>query len=93
MTPVGKIIREQNTKMHLTEKAQATGFFDAVAARRQKVLSALLCQPAHTFARWSEQVAPRPRPPNFSQTWKLPSLEDLSPKVEDFMAYLFHNSK
>ncbi|XDB54104.1 hypothetical protein AB1E18_007575 [Capra hircus] len=84
--------------MHLTEKAQATGFFDTVAARRQKVLSALLCQPAHTFARWSEQVAPRrppphpARPPNFSQTWKLPSLEDLLPKVEDFMAYLFHNS-
>lgn len=63
VTPVGKIIREQNTKMHLTEKAQATGFFDTVAARRQKVLSALLCQPAHTFARWSEQVAPRRPPP------------------------------
>ena len=42
VTPVGKIIREQNTKMHLTEKAQATGFFDTVAARRQKVLSALV---------------------------------------------------
>lgn len=27
------------------------------------------------------------------RTWELPSLEDLSRKVEDFTAYLFHNSK
>lgn len=54
----------------------------------RKIFSALLYHKAHTFALWSKQMAPP-----LLRTWKLPSLEDLSPEVEDFMAYLFHSSK
>lgn len=73
------------------------GFFDTVAARRQKVLLALLCQPAHfcTLERAGGSRPPPPPPcpaPNFSQTWSFLLLRTL-PKVEDFMFYLFHNSK
>lgn len=87
MTMVGKTICPRtHTKMYLPINFSQGGF-DSVITRRQKVLSALLYHKAHTML-WSKQMAPP-----LSQTWKLPSLENVSPKVEDFMAYLFRNSK
>lgn len=87
-TMVGKtVFKRTHTHMNLPIKL-SRGCFDSVIARRQNFLSALLYHKAHTLRSWSKQLAPP-----LSRTWKLPSLEDFSPKVEDSMAYLFHNSK
>lgn len=83
MTMVGKtVFKRTHTKMYLPVKFRH-GCFDSVIARRQNILSALLYHKAHTLrsgaSRW---LLPLPR------TWKLPSLEDFSPKVEDFHGLL-----